>query len=109
MLLGLIELAYTPSQHPPRWESFLSVASEPADVQPPSERLLREMFGLTRTERDVAARLALGRTPAEITAERRSALETVRRQTKQILAKTGARHRSQLVRMMLTRPPERPE
>jgi DNA-binding NarL/FixJ family response regulator len=76
--------------------------SDPADEQKPSEQLLRELYGLTPAEASVAARIAVGWSLERIAAERGSALETVRRQSKQILAKTGARHRSELVVRLLT-------
>jgi DNA-binding NarL/FixJ family response regulator len=76
--------------------------SDPADEQKPSEALLRELYGLTPAEAHVAARIAIGCSLDTIAAERGSALETVRRQSKQILAKTGARHRSELVVRLLT-------
>jgi DNA-binding NarL/FixJ family response regulator len=68
----------------------------------PSEAVLRELYGLTPAESHVAARISLGWTLTKIAAERGSALETVRRQSKQILAKTGARHRGELVRRLST-------
>jgi DNA-binding CsgD family transcriptional regulator len=76
--------------------------SDPSDVRGPSEALLRQSYGLTVAESHVAARIAVGWSLAEIAAARGSALETVRRQNKQILAKTGARHRSELVRLLAT-------
>jgi DNA-binding NarL/FixJ family response regulator len=76
--------------------------SDPADQRRPSEYLLGQLYGLTPAECDVAACLALGWTLEEIAARRGTALETVRRQNKLILAKTGARHRSELVRRLAT-------
>jgi DNA-binding NarL/FixJ family response regulator len=76
--------------------------SDPADEQMPSEKALRELYGLTPAEAHVAGRIALGWDLRQIAAERESALETVRRQSKQILLKTGARHRSELVRRLST-------
>jgi DNA-binding CsgD family transcriptional regulator len=78
--------------------------SDPAEERAPSEALLRQAYGLTAAESQVAARIAVGRTLADIATERGSALETVRRQSKQILAKTGARHRGELVRMLCALP-----
>jgi DNA-binding CsgD family transcriptional regulator/PAS domain-containing protein len=76
--------------------------SDPSDVRGPSEALLRQSYGLTEAESQVAARITVGWSLAEIAAERGSALATVRHQNKQILAKTGARHRSELVRLLST-------
>jgi DNA-binding CsgD family transcriptional regulator/PAS domain-containing protein len=82
----------------------LVFVSDPADEQKPSETLLRELYGLTPSEAYIAARIAIGRSLGEIAAERGSALETVRRQSKEVLAKTGARHRAELVRRLLMVP-----
>ena len=78
--------------------------SDPAEARGPSETLLQATFGLTPAEANVAARIAVGHGLAEIATERGSALETVRRQSKQILAKTGARHRADLIRLLLALP-----
>ena len=80
----------------------LIFVSDPADERRPSERLLQQSYGLTPAECEVAVRLAIGRSLEEIATERGSAIETVRRQNKQILAKTGARHRSELVHRLST-------
>jgi DNA-binding CsgD family transcriptional regulator len=82
--------------------SALVFVSDPSEERAPSEVLLQQAYSLTPAESQVAARIAVGRTLAEIAAERGSALETVRRQNKQILAKTGARHRSGLIHMLAT-------
>ena len=76
--------------------------SDPSEQRAPSAALLQQAYNLTPAESQVAVRIAVGRTLAEIAAERGSALETVRRQNKQILAKTGAQRRSELVRVLLT-------
>ena len=82
----------------------LVFVTDPADEDAPSEPVLRQLYGLTPAESHVAARLAIGRSLEEIAAERGSAVETVRRQNKQILAKTGTRRRSELV-LLLSRTP----
>jgi DNA-binding CsgD family transcriptional regulator len=78
--------------------------SDPAEARGPSETHLRQTYGLTPAEASVAARIAVGHGLADIATERGSALETVRRQSKQILAKTGARHRADLMRLLLALP-----
>ena len=71
--------------------------NDPADEQKPSESLIRDLYGLTPAEAYIAARIAIGWSLEQIARDRGSAIETVRRQNKQILAKTGARHRGELV------------
>ncbi|MGH9237188.1 MAG: helix-turn-helix transcriptional regulator [Vicinamibacterales bacterium] len=104
-----VVVAPAPSAEPPGLQDDRVTAvvfvSDPAEERSPGEVLLREAYGLTPAESQVAARIAVGRTLAEIAAERGSAIETVRRQSKQILSKTGARHRGQLVRLLSTMPP----
>ena len=78
----------------------LVFASDPAEDRPPSDTLLRQLYGLTPAEAHVAGRITLGWDLRRIAAERGSALETVRRQSKQILTKTAARHRGDLVRRL---------
>jgi DNA-binding CsgD family transcriptional regulator len=80
----------------------LVFVSDPADPQRPNEQMLREFYGLTPAEADVAIRLTIGRRIEQIAVERGSAVETVRRQSKQILAKTGTRHRAELVHLLST-------
>jgi DNA-binding CsgD family transcriptional regulator len=82
----------------------LVFASDPAEDRPPSDALLRQLYGLTPAEAHVAGRITLGWDLRRIATERGSALETVRRQSKQILIKTGARHRGDLVRRLSTIP-----
>jgi DNA-binding CsgD family transcriptional regulator len=78
--------------------------SDPADQPRPSTVLLERCYGLTRAEADVASRLAIGLSLEQIAGQRRSAIETVRRQKKQILSKTGAQSRSELVRRLTMLP-----
>ena len=82
----------------------LVFANDPAENRPPSHTLLRQLYGLTPAEAHVAGRITLGWDLRRIASERGSALETVRRQSKQILIKTGARHRGDLVRRLSTIP-----
>ena len=59
-------------------------------------------FGLTETEGLVLARLAGGRTPAEIADEHGVAMSTVRKQIATIMDKTGCSRQVDLVRLALT-------
>jgi DNA-binding CsgD family transcriptional regulator len=76
--------------------------TDPAKQPRPSTVLLQQCLGLTPAESEVAAHLIAGRDLQEIADERRTAIETVRRQHKQILAKTGTRTRAELVRRLTT-------
>jgi DNA-binding CsgD family transcriptional regulator len=60
--------------------------------------VLQQLFGLTAAEAVVA--LAAGRSAEEIAAERRVSVPTVCTQIRQILAKIGALHLCDLVRLL---------
>jgi DNA-binding CsgD family transcriptional regulator len=62
---------------------------------------LQHLYGLTRSEGRVVARLVDGRTLEEIGAELELPLLTVRTHVKRALQKTGARRQADLVRQVL--------
>jgi DNA-binding CsgD family transcriptional regulator len=66
----------------------------------PSAGLLRELFGLTAAEAEVARALAGGATKAEVAAARGLRETTVRTQVRALLAKTGAANLRDLERML---------
>ena len=68
-------------------------------------RLMR-LFGLSRSECEVAIALMRGRSPEEISVERRRSIETVRTQVRAVLSKTGMSRVAELARLM---PVVRPE
>ena len=66
----------------------------------PRAALLRELFGLTAAEAEVARALAGGATKAEVAAARGLQETTVRTQVRALLAKTGAMNLRDLERML---------
>ena len=66
----------------------------------PGEHLAM-LYGLTATEARVAARLAAGRSVAEIADEHGVVVDTVRNQLKSSFAKTDTRRQSELVAAVL--------
>lgn len=68
------------------------------DVLP--ERLAR-ILGLTPAEASLAAAVAMERTLKEHAEERRITINTARWTLKRVLAKTGCRRQSELVRLIL--------
>ena len=66
--------------------------------------LVERLFRLTTTEGFVAARLAEGKSIADIAGLRRCSESTVRTHVKRILQKTDASRQADLVRMILTSP-----
>jgi len=63
--------------------------------------ILQDLFGLTPAQAAVAAKLADGRTQAEVAAILRISVHTVRDHLKAIFAKTGTSHQSQLAALLL--------
>jgi DNA-binding CsgD family transcriptional regulator len=76
----------------------LVLITDPADSPRLAVPALQQLFGLTAAEAGVA--LAAGHSAEEIAAERRVSVPTVRTQIRQILAKTGALHLRDLVRLL---------
>jgi DNA-binding NarL/FixJ family response regulator len=66
----------------------------------PRAELLRELFGLTRAEAEVARALAGGHGTPVVAAQRGLKDTTVRSQARAILAKTGAANLRELERLM---------
>jgi DNA-binding CsgD family transcriptional regulator/PAS domain-containing protein len=66
----------------------------------PAHDVLRELFGLTRTEAAIAAALATGLAPDAIAADFGIGIGTVRSHLKGILAKTGTRRQGELVALI---------
>lgn len=69
---------------------------EPADLRRLDLALVREAFGMTRAEAEVAAELVNGHSSADIAKTRGLSPETIHTQVKAILAKTGCARRAEL-------------
>jgi DNA-binding CsgD family transcriptional regulator len=63
-------------------------------------RIIQGLFDLTPAEARVARGIVLGQTPEAIARNHGTALETVRTQIKNVLAKTGTRRQAELVAML---------
>lgn len=85
----------TPGVDAPR---LLVFVSDPEREQPPSEVLLRSLYGLTPAEAAIVSRLATGAPLEEIARDRNLTLSTVRWYAKQVLEKVGVRTRTELAR-----------
>lgn len=86
-----------------RAESAVLVTIHIAPRKPPQEllgRYLRQMFGLSAAEADIALRLANGDSITQIADQRRSSASTVRTQVKHVLLKMDARRQVDVVRMI---------
>lgn len=93
--------------YPPGVRVILTVTDLDARRRPVPE-LLREVFGLSRTQATVAGLLAEGREVKEIAAELGVSNFTVRRHLADIMEKTDTTRQAELVRL-LSRVPEQPE
>jgi DNA-binding CsgD family transcriptional regulator len=86
----------------------LVLITDPADGPVLAEQALQQLFGLAAAEASVALALAAGYSAEAIAGERGVSLPTVRPQIRQILAKTGALHLCDLVRLLTRLPVVRP-
>jgi DNA-binding CsgD family transcriptional regulator len=78
----------------------LVLITDPADSPRLAGPALQQLFDLTAAEAGVALALAAGRSAEEIAAARWVSVPTVRTQIRQILAKRGALHGRDLVRLL---------
>ena len=81
----------------------LVILRAPEEVPMPSEGELRSLFGLTPAEARVACRL-VGETVDEIAEALDVSVTTVRTHVQRLLAKTGTRRQSELVRLLVSGP-----
>ncbi|MEO1549568.1 MAG: helix-turn-helix transcriptional regulator [Pseudomonadota bacterium] len=72
--------------------------SRPSELDPSA---LRQIYGLTEAEAEVAEQIAAGRTNAEMADQRGRSVATVNSQVKSLLAKTNCANRTQFVRLLL--------
>lgn len=65
---------------------------------------VRQLFGLSQREAEVAAALCSGRTLDELAAERGTSINTIRTQLKSVFTKTGTSRQADLVSLLLASP-----
>jgi DNA-binding CsgD family transcriptional regulator len=78
----------------------LVLISDPEKIEPLPGRRLIELYGLTQSEAAVALDLLNGLSPNEIAETRAVSITTVRAQISAVLAKTGTRRQSELLRLL---------
>jgi DNA-binding CsgD family transcriptional regulator/PAS domain-containing protein len=88
----------------PRTASVLLLATDPEKPVMLRDEELKEHFGLTPAETEVANGLLTGYSLKEIAAFRRVKLGTIRDQVKSMLAKTGTSRQMDMVKLFLTLP-----
>jgi DNA-binding CsgD family transcriptional regulator len=74
--------------------------SDPHSSSSGAHAALRRLYGLTRSEADVADRLLGGKSLDQIAVERGTSISTARTQLKRVLAKTGAHTQAELMRLL---------
>jgi DNA-binding CsgD family transcriptional regulator len=84
--------------------SVLVLATDPEKPVVLRDDVLREQYGLTEAETEVANGLLTGYSLEEIAALRKVRIGTVRYQVKRMLAKTGTPRQTELVRLLLSLP-----
>jgi DNA-binding CsgD family transcriptional regulator len=84
--------------------SVLLVVNDPERPTTLPEEALRELYGLTDAEVEVASGLLTGYTLEEIAALRKVAVGTVRMQLKAVFAKTKTHKQAELVRLLMQMP-----
>ncbi len=80
--------------------ALLLIIVDPQDCPEPSDGMLQQVFGLTRSEAKVANRLMCGDTLTGIAEAHGIEVGTVRSQVKSIFAKTGTSRQAELVALM---------
>jgi DNA-binding CsgD family transcriptional regulator len=82
-------------------DEVLLFIHDPALQDPGLMRRVAELFALSPAEADLAVGLAQGETLQEIADRRQVRISTVRSQFQSVLAKTGTRRQSELIRVVL--------
>jgi DNA-binding CsgD family transcriptional regulator len=104
-----LSLLVSPLRAPPDLPGLRRIAAAvfvndfEATIDITEERLSR-LYGLTRSESRLAAKLAEGRSLAEAASSLNITTETARSYVKQVFSKTGARRQAELVRLLLVGP-----
>jgi len=104
-----ISVLVLPVQSPPGVPGHSRVAaavfiSDPESMIDSNEARLSDLYGLTRAESRLAAKLAQGRSLEEAASMLNITIETARSYSKRVLSKTGAKRQSELVRLLLLGP-----
>jgi DNA-binding CsgD family transcriptional regulator len=95
---------------PPQYHRFESSSLAVVFLIDPSSRpkaraaLMRQLYGLTPAEARIADLLAGGNEVGEVAAKAGITVETARFHLKRVMAKTGVRRQTELVRLMLSLP-----
>ena len=78
--------------------------SDPSTSNQTPEHLFRQLYGLTNAEAQLASHLVMGKDVKGYAAERQLSALTVRSHLSQVLAKTGTKRQTDLMRLILSGP-----
>jgi DNA-binding CsgD family transcriptional regulator len=87
----------------------LVMATDPDKTVVFPDTILRQLYGLTPAETEVANGLLTGFSVEEIARVRRVSISTVRSQLSSLLSKTGVKGQNDLMRLLATLPQNAPE
>jgi DNA-binding CsgD family transcriptional regulator len=104
-VMHVIPLHHAGSDEMARPSTALLLIVDPEQEPEPATALLRRLFGLTRTEAEVAVRIVRGADLKEIAQELSVSLATVRTHLQHVFDKTDSHRQSELVRRLLTLSP----
>lgn len=104
-VIQVLPLHHTGSGEMPREATALVLIIDTEQESVPSTTLLRRLFGLTRTEAEVAVRIVRGADLKQIAEELSVSLATVRTHLQHVFDKTDTHRQSELVRRLLTLSP----
>ncbi|WP_196054805.1 helix-turn-helix transcriptional regulator [Nocardia aurantiaca] len=98
LTLSILPLCRDPQQSPRRLA--LVVIVDPEREEPGCREALRELYGLTRAESQVAFEVLRGSGLAAVAEELYISVNTARTHLRQVFAKTGTRRQAELVRLL---------
>lgn len=81
---------------------IIAFISDPTIISARLRGRLGELYGLTRSEAEIAESLARGDTPDEVAAHRGVSMNTVRTQLKTLMGKLGVTRQSDVIRAVMT-------
>ena len=100
----IVTVAPAPRQEADRFETIgaaaILIVADPTRSGQPATEILKDAYGLSPAEAEVASDLANGHTARQIADDRGVSIATVRSQIQSVLQKTGLRRQSDLVRLL---------
>ncbi len=83
-------------------DCIVAYLTDPSDLPDRAEGRLSQVYGLTASEAAIAMGLARGQTVEELATARKTSVNTVRHQTKQVMAKLGVKRQADVIRAVVS-------